>query len=154
MRLSTRTSTDTSNRTFGTRRSVVIVVLVFLLSFVARALVPSRYAGISCVPDQINEKIMVAATNQSNAESIANENAPNGMSLVDLGNSTTDRDEAGTSSENIGGNATDLSKERPKKVVFVPFPTQVHWCRRPRCSLYMVHTSYHQRKGKLAWHVH
>jgi hypothetical protein len=75
-------------------------------------------ASPTSAPTKYSTGVNLAKTvkkNQSNIEIALNETAVNGMLLVDLGNSST-------SSENIGGNATDLSKVRRKKVKFVPFP--------------------------------
>jgi hypothetical protein len=65
-----------TNRIFGTRRNVA--VLVFFLSLVAHSLVSSSYFSIlAYVPDlssqqnQMDEMIMAAATNHSNTKSIA-----------------------------------------------------------------------------------
>jgi mannosyltransferase OCH1-like enzyme len=82
------TSTDITNRTFGTPRNVVL--LIFLIILVTNSILSSSlYKTLAYVPDtgsqqnQMNVIIMTAATKQANTEIIVTETAPNRKSLVE-----------------------------------------------------------------------
>jgi mannosyltransferase OCH1-like enzyme len=82
------TCTDTTNRTLGAPRNVVL--LMFLIILVTNSILSnSFYSILAYVPDtssqqnQMNAIIMTAATKQANTEIIVKETAPKRKSLLD-----------------------------------------------------------------------